>query len=267
MIVSANGIDLYVEVHGEGIPVLLLHGWPDSCALWGAQVPVLVAHGFQVITPDLRGFGQTSRPAGKDHYQLRNSVADVAAILDACGAARAHVVGHDWGAAVAWLTATYLPDRVRNLTVLSVPHPLAPMTMRQHEMSWYQLFFQFEEVAEATVKHDDWAMLRDLVSGYKDIDRAIADLSRPGALTASMNWYRANLAPRLPGPRPELPPVRVPTLGIWSDGDRYLDGVRMRASGDLVEAPWRYEEIPDATHWIPLDAPERLSELLLSWLT
>jgi pimeloyl-ACP methyl ester carboxylesterase len=266
MIVSANGVDLYVEVHGAGVPVLLLHGWPDSSALWRGQVPALAAHGFQVITPDLRGFGQSSRPEGKDYYHVANSVADVAAILDACGAAQAHVVGHDWGAAVAWLTAMYLPDRVRTLTTLSVPHLLTPMTQRQRELSWYQLFFQFEDVAEATLKYDDWAEFRALTPGYKDIDRAIANLSRYGALTASLNWYRANLAPRPPGRRLELPPVTAPTFGIWSDGDLYLDGARMRASGDLVQATWRYEEIPDATHWIPLDAPERLNELLLDWL-
>ena len=268
MIVSANGIDLYVEVHGDdgGVPVILLHGWPDSHAVWRAQVPVLAAHGFRVITPDLRGFGQSSRPKGKEHYRLRDSVADVAAILDACGVPQAHVVGHDWGSAVAWLTAIYLPDRVRTLAAISVPHPLAPVTMRQREMAWYQLYFQFEEVAEARVRYNDWAELRELTPGYKDIERAIANLSRPGALTATLNWYRANLAPRPPGPPPELPPVTVPTLGIWSDGDRYLDGPRMRASVEFVQAPWRYEEIPGATHWIPLDAPERLNELLLDWL-
>jgi pimeloyl-ACP methyl ester carboxylesterase len=266
MIVSSNGIDLYVEVHGDGVPVLLVHGWPDSHEVWRNQVPVLVEHGFRVITPDLRGFGQSARPEGKEHYRLRDSVADMGAVLDACGVEQAHVVGHDWGSAVAWLTAISLPDRVRTLTAISVPHPLAPTTRRQREMGWYQLYFQFE-VAEARVSYDDWAELREILPGYQDIERAIANLSRPGALTATLNWYRANLAPRLPGPPPELPPVTAPTLGIWSDGDRYLDGARMRASGDFVQAPWRYEEIPGATHWIPLDAPDRLNELLLDWMS
>jgi pimeloyl-ACP methyl ester carboxylesterase len=281
MRVTSNGVELHVEVHGDGDPVLLLHGWPDDAGLWRHQVPALTKAGFLVIAPDLRGFGRSARPAGQDAYKLASSVADVAAILDAVAgltpqaegrpeASRentVHVVGHDWGAAVAWLTAMYLPDRVRTLTALSVPHPAAPVTARQREMAWYQLFFQFEEVAEATLRHDDWAALRELASGYRDLDRAIANLSRPGALTASLNWYRANLAPRRPGQRPELPPVKAPTLGIWSDGDRYLDGARMRASGDLVKGPWRYAEISGATHWIPLDAPEELNALLLDWLS
>jgi pimeloyl-ACP methyl ester carboxylesterase len=273
MRVTSNGVELHVEVHGQGDPVLLLHGWPDDAGLWRHQVPALTKAGFQVIAPDLRGFGRSGRPAGKDAYKLANSVADVAAILDAVaglpeasGESAVHVVGHDWGAAVAWLTAMYLPDRVRTLTALSVPHLAAPATVRQREMAWYQLFFQFEEIAEATLRHDDWAALRELAAGYLDLDRAIASLSRPGALTASLNWYRANLAPRMPGERPQLPPVQVPVLGIWSDGDRFLDGARMRASGDLVKGPWRYVEISGATHWIPLDAPDELNALLLDWL-
>jgi pimeloyl-ACP methyl ester carboxylesterase len=133
-------------------------------------------------------------------------------------------------------------------------------------MAWYTLFFQFYGVAEATIEHDDWAWLRAFTRGAGDLDQAIADLSRPGALTASLNWYRANLAPRMPGPAPELPPVTAPTLAIWSDGDHYLDGERVRKSAAFVQGRWRYEEIPGASHWVPLDAPERLNELLLDWL-
>jgi pimeloyl-ACP methyl ester carboxylesterase len=265
-ILELDGISLYVEDHGDGVPVLLLHGWPDSARLWRHQVPFLVANGFRVITPDMRGFGRSQRPADVAAYRLPTMVADVTALLDRLGLDRAHVVGHDWGAAVAWLTAMYLPDRVRTLTAVSVPHLGAAETVRQREMAWYQLFFQFEEVAEATLRYDNWAALRELTPGYRDIGRAIANLSRPGALTASLNWYRANLAPRMPGQRPPLPPVTAPTLGIWSDGDRYLDGARMRASGDLVKGPWRYAELAGASHWIPLDAPEELSALLLDWL-
>jgi pimeloyl-ACP methyl ester carboxylesterase len=266
MIAQSNGVDLYYEVHGDGEPVLLLHGWPDSSALWRNQVPFLTAHGFRAITPDLRGLGRSARPEETDAYQLPNAVADVAAVLDAAGAPTAHVVGHDWGAGVAWLTAMLLPDRVRTLTAISVPHLAARATLRQREMAWYQLFFQFTGVAEATLTHNDWALLREWAPNYADLDRAIEALSRPGALTASLNWYRANLAPRPPGERPPLPPVTAPTLGIWSDGDRYLDGARMRASGELVKGPWRYEEIAGASHWIPLDAPDQLNDLLLAWL-
>jgi len=160
----------------------------------------------------------------------------------------------------------FLPDRVTKLAALSVGHPRAPRTIRQHEMAWYQLFFQFEGVAEATIAFDDWAWLREFSRGDGDLERYIEDLSRPGALTASLNWYRANVAPRMPGNPPGLPPVTAPTLGIWSTNDHYLDGERMERSGACVEGPWRHEVIPGASHWIPLDAPGRLNELLLDWL-
>jgi pimeloyl-ACP methyl ester carboxylesterase len=167
---------------------------------------------------------------------------------------------------VAWFTAMAHPDRVRKLVVLSVPHPLAPRTLRQREMAWYQLFFQFEEIAEAWLQHDDWALFREFTRGNGDADRYISDLSRPGALTASLNWYRANLAPRMPGPPPNLRPVDAPTLGIWPTNDHYLDGERMKMSGRFVKGPWRYEQIEGVSHWIPLDAPDRLNQLLLEWL-
>jgi pimeloyl-ACP methyl ester carboxylesterase len=263
---GADGTSLYVEEQGEGVPVLLLHGFPDSARLWRNQVPALVAGGFRVIAPDLRGFGRSGRPEEVAAYALPHSVADVTAILDQLGIDTAHVVGHDWGAAVAWLTGMVRPDRVRTLTVISVPHLRSAPTLRQYEMGWYQLFFQFAGVAEATIRHDDWAWLRAFARGDGDQDQWIADLSRPGALTAALNWYRANLAPRMPGTAPQLPPVTVPTLGIWSTGDHYLDGERMKNSAALVQGPWRYEEITDASHWVPLDAPDRLNELLLGWL-
>jgi pimeloyl-ACP methyl ester carboxylesterase len=264
--VDVNGISLHVEESEKGTPVLLLHGWPDSSYVWRNQIPFLTRHGFRTIVPDMRGFGQSSRPAEVAEYALSKSVGDVTGLLDAVGLESAHVVGHDWGAAVAWSMAMAHPDRVAKLVVLSVGHPGVPKSLRQDEMAWYQLFFQFEGIAEANLAYDDWAWLRRFLRGAGDQERYEQDLSRPGALTASLNWYRANLAPKIPGPSPELPPVLVPTLGIWSTNDHYLDGERMQKSGEYVKGPWRYEEIEGASHWIPLEAPDLLNSLLLEWL-
>jgi pimeloyl-ACP methyl ester carboxylesterase len=264
--VEVNGISLHVEEDGSGTPVLLLHGWPDSAYVWRNQIPFLTRHGFRTIAPDMRGFGQSSRPAEAAEYALRKSVGDMIGLLDALELDSAHDVGHDWGAAVAWGTAMAHPDRIEKLVVLSVGHPGVPKSLRQDEMAWYQLFFQFEGIAEANLAYDDWAWLRRFLRGAGDQDRYEQDLSRPGALTASLNWYRANLAPKMPGPSPELPPVLVPTLGIWSTNDHYLDGERMQKSGEYVKGPWRYEEIEGASHWIPLEAPDLLNSLLLEWL-
>jgi pimeloyl-ACP methyl ester carboxylesterase len=144
-VLPVNGISLHVEDQGSGRPVLLLHGWPDSSDLWRNQVPFLVANGFHTIAPDLRGFGRSDRPERVSAYLLENAVADAVGILDAFDVGAADIVAHDWGAAVAWFTAMAHPDRVRKLVVLSVPHPLAPTTLRQREMAWYQLFFSLRE--------------------------------------------------------------------------------------------------------------------------
>jgi len=268
--VSSGSVRLHVEEYvGEQrheTPVLLIHGFPDSGVLWRPQIRALVAAGFRVIVPDSRGFGRSDRPAEVKDYVISEPREDMIAVLDAFDIPVAHVVGHDWGATVAWQVAIFHPERVKTLAALSVPHPRAPQTLRQAEMSWYMLFFQFEGIAEATIKDNDWEWLRWFSRGQIDLDRAIADLSRPGALTAALNWYRANLAPRMPGPLPELPPVTMPTMGVWSEGDQQLDGERMAMSGDLVSGPWRHEVISDSSHWISIDAPDRLNELLLDWL-
>jgi pimeloyl-ACP methyl ester carboxylesterase len=263
---QVNGISLHIEDHGSGKPVVLLHGWPDSSYLWRKQIPFLAANGFRAIAPDQRGFGRSDRPEQVAAYSLDHAVADVVGLLDRLGIESADIVGHDWGAGVAWFTAMAHPNRVRKLVVLSVGHPLAPPTLRQREMAWYQLFFQFEGIAEAWLPHDNWALFRQMLRGNGDIDRYIADLSRPDALKASLNWYRANLAPRLPEPPPALPPVEAPTLGIWSSNDYYLDGEGMKMSERFVKGPWRYEQIDAASHWIPLDAPDRLNQLVIEWL-
>jgi pimeloyl-ACP methyl ester carboxylesterase len=263
--VQVNGIELYVEDSGSGTPVVLLHGWPDSGRLWRHQVPALQDAGLRTVVPDLRGFGRSDKPQEVEAYAPPVVVADVIGLLDALGIERAHVVGHDWGAFVAWMVAALAPERVDRLVVLSVPHPAAPRTIRQREMAWYQLFFQFPGIAEQWLQHDDWALLREFLRGDGDLEQYVQDLARPGALTASLNWYRAILAPRPPGPPPAIPPVQAATLGVWSRGDHYLEGGRMKASGAFVEGPWRYEEV-DGSHWIPVDVPEVLTALLLEWL-
>ena len=263
---QVNGIDLHVEDSGDGDLVVLLHGWPDSARLWRHQVPPLTEAGYRVIAPDLRGFGRSEKPDDVAAYRLPEAIADVVGILDAVGVERCHLVGHDWGAAVAWLVAALHPNRLRTLTALSVPHPAAPRTLRQREMAWYQLFFQFTGTAEEWLQHDDWALLREFLRGDGDVDQYVAELSRPGALTASLNWYRANLTVQPPSAgATRLPNITVPTLAVWSDGDHYLDGERVRASAQFVDAEWRYEQLAGPSHWIPLDAPEQVTALLIEW--
>ena len=266
--IAGDGITLSVQDEGEGPAVLLLHGFPDSSNLWRNQVPALLDAGLRVIAPDLRGFGKSDRPQGVDDYGVGRSVHDLHAVLDALGIERARVVGHDFGAAVAWVFAGTAPERVERLVVMSVGNPNTARTIEQREKAWYQLFFQFTDVAEELLRRDDWKLMREILRGDGDLDRYFADLARPGALTAALNWYRANLSPRRELERGRsLPAVAAPTLGLWSSGDNYLTEDRMIRSGEHVTGPWRYERIEGASHWLQLDRPDEVNALLVDFLT
>jgi len=268
MLVTNDGVALHVRETGTGTPVVLLHGWPDDGDLWRHQVPALAAAGYRVIVPDLRGFGASGKPAEVAAYAVPILVGDVVAILDALDIQRAHLVGHDWGAAVGWLTAALAGDRVASLTALSVGHPAAFRTAgwQQREKSWYMLLFQFAGVAERWLSDDNFGNLREW-SAHPDVEPVVQRLSDPAALTASLGPYRANLtAEALFSPPPPLPPVAAPTMGVWSAGDMALVEAGMLNSHRYVTGPWRYERIDDAGHWIPLEAPERLNKLLLDFL-
>jgi pimeloyl-ACP methyl ester carboxylesterase len=266
--VAGDGLTLAVQDEGQGQAVLLIHGFPDSSHLWRHQVPALLEAGMRAVAPDLRGFGGSDKPEAVEEYAIAKSVGDMVAVLDALGVERTHVVGHDFGAVVAWALAAIVPDRVDRLVAMSVGHPNArDRSMEQREKAWYQLLFQFTGVAEELLSRNEWALFRDWLRGHGDLERYLSDLSRPGALTAGLNWYRANLAPRLQlEPRPRLPAVAAPTLGVWSDGDPYLTENGMLRSADWVEGPWRYERVEGAGHWMQLDESELITRLLLEFL-
>jgi pimeloyl-ACP methyl ester carboxylesterase len=267
--IAGDGVELAVLDEGEGRPVLLLHGFPDSSRLWRHQVASLSAAGMRAIVPDLRGFGESDKPEAVEEYAVARSVADMVAILDALALDRVHVVGHDFGAVVAWVLAALAPERVDHLVAMSVGHPATGRlrTMEDREKAWYQLLFQFPDVAEELLQRDDWKLFREWLRDDGDLEHYITDLSRPGALTAGLNWYRANLTPQLELQRRSPPPaVAAPTLGLWSSGDNYLTEQRMLRSREHVVGRWRYERIEGASHWMQIDEPDRVNELLLEFL-
>jgi pimeloyl-ACP methyl ester carboxylesterase len=268
MTIQLRDITLHVRDTGDGPPVVLLHGWPDTGDLWEHQSRALVGAGYRTIVPDLRGFGESSKPAEISAYAAPAHVGDVVGILDALGIDRAHLVGHDWGAGIAWLTAALAPDRVTSLTALSVGHPssFAAAGWRQRQLSWYMLLFQFTGVAEQWLSADDFRNLRQW-SAHPRIDEVVTRLSEPAALTASLGIYRANLPPEsLITPRPQLPPITAPVMGVWSSGDLALTEENMVNSAQYVAGPWRYERIEGAGHWLQLDAAAQTNALLLSFL-
>ena len=273
MRVEANGVGIGVEVRGEGKPVVLLHGFPDSGRLWRHQVAALTGAGYRTVVPDQRGYGQSDKPTDVSAYSLPFLVADVIGMLDALSIERAHVVGHDWGAAGAWAVAIFAPDRVDHLVAMSVGHPsaFAAAGVEQRERSSYMQLFVQEGVAEELLTRDNWSAFRAM-SGHPDIDAVIVDLERDGSLTPGLNWYRANLPPgsspagdQAPTV-PNLGPVLVPTMGMWSSDDAALTEKQMIESGSFVQGPWRYERVDSAGHWLQLDRPEAVNALLLDFL-
>jgi len=264
--VSVDGVGIHYEVTGFGRPVVLLHGFPDTGACWRHQVPALVDAGFQVIVPDLRGYGDSDKPTDVAAYALLLLAGDVLGVLDDLGVARAHVVGHDWGAALAWVLASLVPDRVDQLGVLSVGHPSGFLrTLEQREKSWYMLLFQFEGVAEHWLSDDDWANFRAWAR-HPDTD-VTKRLEADGSLTPGLNYYRANLDPQAwVGPPITLPAVTAPTMGVWSTGDMALTESQMTDSAEFVAGPWRYERVEGAGHWLQLEAPDRVNALLVDFL-
>jgi pimeloyl-ACP methyl ester carboxylesterase len=270
--IEANGLGFEVADEGGGTPVVLLHGFPDTNVVWRHQVAALTAAGFRTIAPDMRGRGGSDRPPDVVDYALRNIVADVTGIMDALGVRRAHVVGHDWGAAVAWGVAMFAPDRVDHLVAISVGAPGAagPPSLEDLQKSWYRIVFLFEGVAEDLVSRDDWYLLREMLQGGGEaFDHYVANLAESGALTAALNWYRANLPlERLipAGPRPQFPQVSAPTMGVFGTDDLYLTEAAMTNSFSKVTGPWRYERLEGVGHFIPLEAPDQLNRLLLDFL-
>jgi pimeloyl-ACP methyl ester carboxylesterase len=268
LIVSANGLGFHVEDTGEGPAVLLLHGFPDTGDVWRHQVPALAAAGLRTIVPDLRGRGRSERPQEIAAYALPELVADATGILDALGIECAHVVGHDWGAALAWAIAALAPERVDRLVVMSVGFPGAIRPDRRTlEQGWYRLLFLFPQ-AEELLLRDDAYLLRTLIADAPDADRYLDLLADPEALTAGLAWYRANSpVESLPGAdTPRLPPVAARTLGLFGENDPYLTERAILASEKLVTGGWHYHRLAGAGHWPQLEQPDRTNELLLEFL-
>jgi pimeloyl-ACP methyl ester carboxylesterase len=280
---NINGIRLhYVEAgpsggEGQDKVCLALHGFPEFWYSWRYQIPALAAAGFRVLAPDLRGYNLSHKPPGVASYRLEALTEDVAGLVAHDGASSAAVVGHDWGGGIAWTLAMRRPNLVRKLAVLNAPHPAAFLReLRrpgQLARSWYMFFFQLPWLPELLFRAGNYAVLertlrRDPVRPgaftEDDIRRYKEALSQPGALTAGINYYRAAFRHLRRASR-NLAPITVRTLLIWGERDRYLS--RCLTEGLERWVPGiRVERLPRASHWVQLDAPERVNELLIEFL-
>jgi pimeloyl-ACP methyl ester carboxylesterase len=267
---QANGLSLRALVSGpdNGRPVLLLHGFPQSSQEWTAQLPVLAAAGYRAVAPDQRGYSPGARPEGVGPYAIDHLVADVLAICDELGADTVDLVGHDWGAIVAWAVATRHPERLRTHTAVSVPHPHAfadayesPLSHQREMSSYIELFRATDGSAEALLG-DLTGMFRTVGLTEEAAAAHAAVHAEPGGLTSALNWYRATHPTKMRG----YPNGTVPTLFVWSTEDPAISREAADACVRYVDGPFQYEILPGVDHWIPELAADRFNELLLGHL-
>lgn len=250
--------------------VVLLHGFPQSARTWAAVSRPLLAAGYRVLAPDQRGYSTQARPRSRRSYRLNELVSDVVALIDAAGADRVHLVGHDWGGGVAWMVAAARPDRLHTLTAVSAPHPRAVvramLTSGQLLQAWHVGFFQLPWLPESAIRSQGGryavAMLKR--SGLDDhtartyADRLVDD---PGGLRAALGWYRAMPLDTLAGLR--TGPITVPTTYVWSTGDIALGRRAAELTRRWVTGPYAFEVLDGVSHWIPEQAPGELAAYIL----
>jgi pimeloyl-ACP methyl ester carboxylesterase len=292
-----NGVDLhYVTVDpdpaavdhptGDAPLVVLLHGFPEFWYAWRHQFDPLADAGYRVVAPDMRGYNRSSAPEGVDSYRPAELVADVRGLVEHLGYARAAVVGHDWGGAVAWETAIREPGTVSQLAVLNAPHPEAYRrallrSPAQLARSWYVFLFQVPWLPERLIRADDYRVvgrtLGDTVRprAFTDADvRRYKDaMARSASLSGPINYYRAaargatrrQVRSVLPGAETRDATVRVPTLVVWGERDRALSTSLLDGLGRWV-LDIRVERLPAASHWVQADEPDLVADLLVEFL-
>jgi pimeloyl-ACP methyl ester carboxylesterase len=273
-----NDVRLHYVEYGDGPLVLLLHGFPEFWYAWRHQIPALAAAGYRVIALDQRGYNRSDKPKGVRHYRLDALLDDVLGIIRHAGEQSAVVVGHDWGGAIAWNFAMRHPQAVEKLIVLNAPHPQRfleeLLTFSQLRKSWYMFLFQLPWLPEMLIRSGDYAGLAQTLRnepvhpgafGEADVAHYKQAISQPGALTATINYYRALFRTNPLQYRHSIMRIDVPTLLIWGEQDRYL-GLCLTEGLEPWVPKLRLERIPDASHWVQAEVPERINALMVNFL-
>ncbi|MFX0050784.1 MAG: alpha/beta fold hydrolase, partial [Candidatus Hermodarchaeota archaeon] len=266
----------------------MLHGFPDFWYSWRYQIPVLSDY-YQVFAPDLRGFNKSDKPKGVENYSTSILVQDIKDFINEIGGEQAIVVGHDWGGAIAWNLAMIAPECVSKLIILNCPHPIPlleafwSMKFQQLQKSWYVFFFQIPNIPEAMLSGNNYESLVRMVKGSifnkqalnsKDLQRYIEAWSQPGALTASINYYRANWNPvQIMSMTEEqqinltrrFPKVKCPTLVIWGERDLALDKFLIKETQKYIDGSYKIIYLPEFGHWVHMEAPELVNKSILSF--
>lgn len=276
--IETNGIKIHVVQAGprSGVPVILLHGFPEFWYGWRKQIPALAEAGCRVIVPDQRGYNLSDKPKGVKAYEIYTLVDDIVGLIEALEYEKVNLVGHDWGAIVAWTLANKYPERLHKLGILNVPHPavMKRFLLRDFEQmrrSWYVYLFQLPWLPEAGMKGDNWRGAERALRGSgkihtftnEDILKYKEAWSQPEAMTSMINWYRA--AVRYQPPIPKEPRIKVPTLMMWGMQDFALTHRMARPSMDYVD-DGNLILFPEATHWVHLDEAEAVNHYLTDFI-
>jgi len=268
------GVRLHYVTQGTGPLVVLLHGFPEFWYAWRGQIRALAEAGFRVVAPDQRGYNLSDKPKPVSAYGVKRLVDDVAALIGACGAEKAFIVGHDWGAGVAWSFAMSHPERVESLAVLNGPHPERLLhELRSNPIqiirSWYIFFFQLPALPEAVARMDDYKFflkplreepLNPEAFTRGDLERYVTAFAKPGAIEAMINWYRAMFR----GTAVPITKTEVEALVVWGEDDPHLGRDLATPDPELVPNA-RVVFVPKATHWVQHDVPERVNEELIAF--
>ncbi len=280
--IEANGFRFAVDEEGEGDRLALcLHGFPESRFSWRYQLPLLAELGYRAWAPDLRGYGDTEpKPQDRASYSIDRLMEDVAALIDASGAKSVTLIGHDWGAGLAWAFATHAPRPLERLVIMNVPHPavmrasVGKGNLKQLGRSWYMFFFQIPGLPEAMMTGRGARAIRQAFHGmavdksnFTDevLDHYAANALKPGAMTGMINWYRAafGVKSKMQGP---WPVIETPTLIVWGEDDAAL-GVELLDGTDAYVRNLTIERLPGVSHWVQQEAPQKVNPILERWLT
>lgn len=280
--VRANDLDVSYVESGSGPAVLLFHGFPDIATTFGPLIERIVQGGYRCVAPWLRGYWPTSPGRFYDEGSL---VADAISLVECLDLAPVRVVGHDWGADVAYGLATARPDLVASAVALAIPHTVAFRANRRGDLdqlkrSWYAWMFQVPGLAEAVVPHDGWRFIRGLWSAWspgwspppEHIDDVIETLGRPGVFAAAVAYYRALFDPGLRDPATrdlltavEKGPVASPTLLLMGEKDGCVSPAMARGSEVAFQGPYRVEVLEGCGHFLHLERPDQVAKLVLEW--
>jgi pimeloyl-ACP methyl ester carboxylesterase len=267
--VSANGMTFRSRAAGldnaSGEAVILLHGFPETSIMWASLIAELSDEGYRCIAPDQRGYSPGARPDGIEAYTYDKLTSDVVALADAQGFQRFHLIGHDWGSVIGWAVMHLYPDRIQSWTAMSVPHVDAFRSAiaddpDQQQRSQYLGLFMLPGEAEKILTANDFTGLRAVYSSIPEdqAEEYLLVFSQPGALTAALNWYRANS--RLldqSDPAVTFGPVSHPTLLLWGNQDIAVGRASVERTAPYMRGPYRLVEL-NAGHWLAQEEPERV---------